>query len=167
MVKVCYASGTFFGEPGEHYPDGGHVLLNRGRRSLALQRFDVGGDRYGLNVFEVLITGTFTAFGAESVFMVVEQLRMGTRWPSVIVLPPSPNDLLRFDDYQRGERKCAKALLSKVALVGVAGWSSHQGQFKVMRNGSISSIHFQLQCHGPQCFLHQSFHILRRCRKGP
>jgi hypothetical protein len=33
-----------------------------------------------------------TAFGAESVFMVVEQLRMGTRWPSVIVLALSRND---------------------------------------------------------------------------
>src|SRR5580693_7927324 len=67
-----------------------------------------------------------------------------------------------------GGRKCAKALLSKVALVGAVGWSSHQGQFKkLMRNGSISPTHFQLQCHVPQCFLHQSSHILRRCRKGP
>ena len=50
---------------------------------------------------------------------------------------------------------------------GAAGWSSHQGQFKkLIRNGSISPIHFQLQCHVPRCFLHQSSHILRRCWKG-
>jgi hypothetical protein len=36
------------------------VLLYRGRRGLALQRLDVGGDRDGLNVFEVLIAGALT-----------------------------------------------------------------------------------------------------------
>jgi hypothetical protein len=33
-----------------------------------------------------------TASGAESVFMDVEQLRMGARWPSVIVMTLSRND---------------------------------------------------------------------------
>jgi len=36
------------------------VLLDRGRRGLALKDFDVGGNRDGLNVFQVLVTGTFT-----------------------------------------------------------------------------------------------------------
>ena len=48
----------FFGEPGKQHPDRGHVLLDRGRRRLALKGFDVGGNRYGFNVFKVLITST-------------------------------------------------------------------------------------------------------------
>jgi hypothetical protein len=34
------------------------VLLDRGRRGLVLQCLDVRGDRNGLNILEVLITGT-------------------------------------------------------------------------------------------------------------
>jgi hypothetical protein len=33
------------------------VLFDRGRRGLALQRFDICGDRDGLDIFEVLISG--------------------------------------------------------------------------------------------------------------
>jgi hypothetical protein len=36
------------------------VLFDRGRRGLALQRFDVSRYRDRFNVFEVLITGSFT-----------------------------------------------------------------------------------------------------------
>jgi len=36
------------------------VLFERGRRGLALEGFDVGRDRDGFNVFEVLVTGAFT-----------------------------------------------------------------------------------------------------------
>ena len=35
------------------------MLLDRGRRGLALKCFDVGRDRDRFNVFEVLVTGTF------------------------------------------------------------------------------------------------------------
>ena len=35
------------------------MLFDLGRRGLALQGLDVGGDRNRLNVFEVLITGAF------------------------------------------------------------------------------------------------------------
>ena len=49
---------AFFGEPGKQHSDGGHVLLDGWRRGLALKCLDVGRDRYGLNVFEVLVTGT-------------------------------------------------------------------------------------------------------------
>ena len=48
---------AFLGEPGKHPPDRGHVLLDRGRRGLALQRFDVGRDRNRLDVLDVLISG--------------------------------------------------------------------------------------------------------------
>ena len=41
----------------KQHPDGRHVLLDRGRRGLALQGLDVGGYRDRLNVFEVLIAG--------------------------------------------------------------------------------------------------------------
>jgi hypothetical protein len=34
------------------------VLFDRGRGGLVLKRLDVGSDRDGFNVFEVLITGT-------------------------------------------------------------------------------------------------------------
>ena len=37
-----------------------HVLFDCGRRGLALQGFDVGRDRDGLNVFQVLVTGVLT-----------------------------------------------------------------------------------------------------------
>jgi hypothetical protein len=33
------------------------VLFNRGRRGTALKDFDICSNRYGLNVFEVLIPG--------------------------------------------------------------------------------------------------------------
>ena len=36
------------------------MLFNRGRRGLALEHFDICGDRDRLNVFKVLITGSFT-----------------------------------------------------------------------------------------------------------
>jgi hypothetical protein len=36
------------------------VLFNRGRRGLALKDFDIRRDRDRFNVFEVLITGSFT-----------------------------------------------------------------------------------------------------------
>ena len=36
------------------------MLLDRGRRSLALKCLDVRGYRDGLNVFELLVTGTLT-----------------------------------------------------------------------------------------------------------
>ena len=49
-----------FSEPGKQHPDRGHVLFDRGRRGLALQRFDVGGNRDRLNVFEVLISGALS-----------------------------------------------------------------------------------------------------------
>ena len=32
------------------------MLFDRGRRRMALQHFDIGRDRYGLYVFEVLIS---------------------------------------------------------------------------------------------------------------
>ncbi len=51
---------SFFGEPGKQHPDGSHVLLDRWRRGLALQRFDIRRDRDRLNVFEVLITGALS-----------------------------------------------------------------------------------------------------------
>ena len=51
---------SFFREPGKQHPDGGHVLFDRGRSGVALQHFDVCGYRDRLNVFEVLITCTFT-----------------------------------------------------------------------------------------------------------
>ena len=35
------------------------MLFDRGWRGLALERLDVGGHRDGLNVFELLVTGTF------------------------------------------------------------------------------------------------------------
>ena len=35
------------------------MLFDRGRRGLALQGLDVGRDRDGLNVFELLIAGAF------------------------------------------------------------------------------------------------------------
>jgi hypothetical protein len=46
-----HGQDAFFGKPGKHHPNGGHVLLDRSRRSLALQRFDVGRNRDGLNLF--------------------------------------------------------------------------------------------------------------------
>ena len=46
---------AFFCQPGKQHPDGGHVLFDRGRRSLALKDFDVRGDRDRFNVFKVLI----------------------------------------------------------------------------------------------------------------
>ncbi len=54
-----HSENSFFGKPGKQHPDRGHVLFDRGRRGLALQRFDVRGDRDGLNVFEILIPGAF------------------------------------------------------------------------------------------------------------
>ena len=51
---------SFFGEPGKQHPDGGHVLFDRGRRGLALEDFDICGDRDRLNVFEVLIAGALS-----------------------------------------------------------------------------------------------------------
>jgi hypothetical protein len=36
------------------------VLLDRGRRGLTLQGFDICGDRDRLNVFEVPVPGSFT-----------------------------------------------------------------------------------------------------------
>jgi hypothetical protein len=53
------AKDAFLGEPGKQHPHGGHVLLDRGRRGLALQDLDVRGDRDRFNVFEVLISGSF------------------------------------------------------------------------------------------------------------
>ena len=35
------------------------MLFDRRRRRLALQRLDIGRDRDGLDIFEVLVTGTF------------------------------------------------------------------------------------------------------------
>jgi hypothetical protein len=43
------ASTPFSPKPGKHHPNGGHVLFNRGRRSLALKHFNVSGDRNGFN----------------------------------------------------------------------------------------------------------------------
>jgi hypothetical protein len=51
---------TFFGEPGKQHPDGCHVLFDRGRRGLALEGLNIGGDRDGLNVFEILIPSALT-----------------------------------------------------------------------------------------------------------
>jgi hypothetical protein len=51
---------AFFGKPGKQHPDGCHVLFDDRRRCQALQRFDIGRHRDGLNVFQVLVTGTFT-----------------------------------------------------------------------------------------------------------
>ena len=48
---------SFFGKPGEHHPDGRHVLFDRGRRGLALKCLDICGDRDRFNVFELLIAG--------------------------------------------------------------------------------------------------------------
>jgi hypothetical protein len=55
-----HGEDSLFGEPGKEHLDGGHVLFDRGRRGLALQGLDVGRDRDRFNVFEVLITGSFT-----------------------------------------------------------------------------------------------------------
>jgi hypothetical protein len=52
-----HGQDSFFGEPGKQHSDCRHVLFDRGRRGLALKRFDICGDRNGLNVFEVLIPG--------------------------------------------------------------------------------------------------------------
>ena len=46
-----HGQDAFLGEPGKQHPDGGHVLFDRGCRSLALERLDVRSDRYGLNIF--------------------------------------------------------------------------------------------------------------------
>ena len=51
---------SFFGQPGKQHPDGRHVLFDRGRRGLALEGLDVGGNRDRFNVFEVLVPGTLT-----------------------------------------------------------------------------------------------------------
>jgi hypothetical protein len=34
--RPIHGQHSFFGHPGKHHPDGGHVLFDRGRRSLAL-----------------------------------------------------------------------------------------------------------------------------------
>jgi hypothetical protein len=57
---IPVAQHSFFGEQGKQHPDGGHVLFDRGRRGPALQRFDICGNRDGLNVFEVLIPGALS-----------------------------------------------------------------------------------------------------------
>jgi hypothetical protein len=49
---------SFFGEPGKQHSDRCHVLFDRRRPGLALKRLDIRRDRDGLNIFEVLITGT-------------------------------------------------------------------------------------------------------------
>jgi hypothetical protein len=46
---------SFFGQPREQHPDGGHVLFDSGRLGLALEDFDICGNRDRFNVFEVLI----------------------------------------------------------------------------------------------------------------
>jgi hypothetical protein len=51
---------AFFGEPGKQHSDCRHVLLDRGRRGLALDGLDVGGNRDRFNVFEVLVTGALS-----------------------------------------------------------------------------------------------------------
>jgi hypothetical protein len=51
---------SFFGEPGKQHTDGCHVLFDCRRRGQALQGLDIRRDRDGLNVFKVLVTGTFT-----------------------------------------------------------------------------------------------------------
>jgi hypothetical protein len=48
---------AFLGEPRKQHSDRRHVLFDCGRRGLALEGFDVGRDRNGLNVFKVLVTG--------------------------------------------------------------------------------------------------------------
>ena len=55
-----HGQDTFLCQPREKHADRGHVLFDCGRRGLALQRFDVGGHRDRLNVFEILITGTLS-----------------------------------------------------------------------------------------------------------
>ena len=55
-----HGQDSFFRQPGKQHPDRRHVLFDRGRRSLALQGPDVGCDRDRFNVFEILITGSFT-----------------------------------------------------------------------------------------------------------
>jgi len=42
---------SFFRKPGKHHSDGCHVLLDRWWRRMALQRFDIGRDRNGLDVY--------------------------------------------------------------------------------------------------------------------
>jgi hypothetical protein len=58
VVTDGYGEHAFFSEPGKQHANGGHVLLDRWRRGLALKCLDVGRDRNGLNVFQVLVTGT-------------------------------------------------------------------------------------------------------------
>ena len=36
LPSGIHGQHAFFGEPGKQHPDGGHVLLDRGRRGLAL-----------------------------------------------------------------------------------------------------------------------------------
>jgi hypothetical protein len=55
--RRIHGQDTFFGQPGKQHPDGCHVLLDRGWRSLALKDFDICGDRDRFDVFEVLIPG--------------------------------------------------------------------------------------------------------------
>jgi hypothetical protein len=54
------ASTPFSVSQEKQHSDGRHVLFDRGRRSPALQHFDICGNRDGLNVFEVLIPGALS-----------------------------------------------------------------------------------------------------------
>src|SRR4029077_12195551 len=56
--RWIHGQHSFFGKPGKQHPDGSHVLFDRGRGRLALKRLDIGRDRDGLNVFEVVVPGT-------------------------------------------------------------------------------------------------------------
>jgi len=60
---------SFFGKPGKQHPNGGHVLFDGGRRGLALEGFDVGGHRDGLNVFEVAASGLIVRAIQETQFL--------------------------------------------------------------------------------------------------
>ena len=63
------------------HPDGGLVLFDRGRRGLALQRFDIGRDRDGLYVFEVLITGALDPGHCRCGPVPWQHNQLGIGWP--------------------------------------------------------------------------------------
>ena len=55
-----HGQNAFFGQPGKHHPNRGHVLFDRRRRGPALKGFDICGDRDRFDVFEVLIPGALS-----------------------------------------------------------------------------------------------------------
>ena len=55
-----HGQDTLFSQPGKQHPNGGHMLLDRGRRGLALEDFDVRRDRDRFNVFKVLVPGALS-----------------------------------------------------------------------------------------------------------